>query len=120
MRRETWMGVAVGAALLIAGGAAVGGGGGKDPARGGGTKKAWDTTRRIQDLPGCDGTLPAGAPPGDVAMHDAKKALHDAERSLDRGSAVGVPAQLADAVAIMGKAPDDPKVNWARRIYQEA
>src|SRR5256885_89143 len=56
-----------------------------DPARGCGTLDGWQRTTKLKDLPGCDGELPKGAPPGEIAMHDAKKALHDAEKALDAG-----------------------------------
>ena len=51
-----------------------------DPERGCGQLENWKKTSRIADLPGCDGELPKGAPPGETAMHDAKKILRDVEK----------------------------------------
>ena len=59
----------------------------RDPERGCGKVENWKRTSRIADLPGCDGELKSGAPPGEVAMHDAKKLLHDVEKQLDNGQA---------------------------------
>jgi hypothetical protein len=92
-----------------------------DPARGCGTKEAWRSTHRIKDLPGCDGELPKGAPPGEVAMHDAKLALGRGEKALDDNRAALVQPAIDDAVRIMNDAPtNDPRSNWARPIYAEA
>jgi hypothetical protein len=91
-----------------------------DPARGCGTLDGWLRTSRLKDLPGCDGELPKGAPPGEIAMHDAKKALHEAEKLLDTGQTTEVEAKLDTATNIMNKAPNDPRVNWARPHYAKA
>jgi hypothetical protein len=53
-------------------------------------------------------------------MHDAKKALHEAERVLDGGQIDGVEAKLELATNLMNKAPNDPRVNWARPHYKLA
>ncbi|HZS36129.1 MAG TPA: hypothetical protein VFF06_04855 [Polyangia bacterium] len=92
-----------------------------DPARGCGTKEDWKRTHRIKDLPGCDGELPKGAPPAEVAMHDAKLALGRAEKALDDGRPALVEPAIADATRFMNEAPrNDPRANWARAIYAEA
>lgn len=91
-----------------------------DPERGCGTLDSWQRNTRIKDLPGCDGELPKGAPPGEVAMHDAKKLLHEAEKALDAGQTGDVEAKLDQATNIMNKAPNDPRVNWVRPHYQKA
>jgi len=91
-----------------------------DPDRGCGTLEGWKNTKRISDLPGCDGALPNGAPPGEVAMHDAKASLHQAEKLLDGGRKDGVKELIDRATDIMNKAPSDPRVNWARYHYATA
>src|SRR5260370_31211076 len=86
-----------------------------DPERGCGTLDGWQRTHRIKDLPGCDGELPKGAPPAEVAMHDAKLALGRAEKALDEGRAAPVEPALEDATRIMNGAPaNDPRANSAR------
>lgn len=92
----------------------------RDPERGCGKIEDWRRTNRIQDLPGCEGTLEKGAPQGEIAMHDAKKLLHEAERQLDGGQAGDVEGKIAQAIEIMNKAPSDPRVNWARVQYKVA
>ena len=91
-----------------------------DPERGCGSLDGWARTGRLKDLPGCDGELPKGAPSGEVAMHDAKKALHDAERILDQGQTADVEAKLDLATSTMNRAPNDPRVNWARPHFAKA
>jgi hypothetical protein len=91
-----------------------------DPDRGCGLAENWQRTHRIRDLPGCDGELPRGAPPGEIAMRDAKKLLHDAERALDQGQATDIDAPLARAANLMSGAPNDPRVNWVRPRYVKA
>lgn len=92
----------------------------RDPERGCGKIEDWRRTNRIQDLPGCEGTLEKGAPQGEIAMHDAKKLLREAERQLDSGQAGDVEGKIAQAIDIMNKAPSDPRVNWARVQYKVA
>ena len=92
----------------------------RDPERGCGKIETWKRTSRIADLPGCDGELKSGAPPGEVAMHDAKKLLHDVEKQLDGGQASEAEAKIAQAVVIMNKAPSDARVNWARFQFESA
>jgi hypothetical protein len=92
----------------------------RDPERGCGKIEAWKRTSRIADLPGCDGELKSGAPPGEVAMHDAKKLLHDVEKQLDSGQAGDADAKIAQAIVIMNKAPSDARVNWARFHFDTA
>src|SRR6476619_674381 len=82
----------------------------RDPRLGCGSHDGWARTKRIEDLPGCDGALPKGAPPSEVALHDAKAALHDAERALARKSTSTVAARIAEAAAIMERAPDNSRV----------
>jgi hypothetical protein len=91
-----------------------------DPERGCGTLAGWNSTKRISDLPGCDGALPNGAPPGEVAMHDAKASLREAEKLLDGGRSAGVRELIDRAIEFMNKAPNDPRVNWARSHYLAA
>jgi len=91
-----------------------------DPDRGCGTIVGWQNTKRISDLPGCDGALPNGAPPGEVAMHDAKASLHEAEKLLDDGRSAGVQQLIDKAIDFMNKAPSDARVNWARVHYLTA
>ncbi|MBI3505896.1 MAG: hypothetical protein HY059_13730 [Proteobacteria bacterium] len=91
-----------------------------DVGRGCGESASWNLSKRIADLPGCDGELPKGSPPGEVAMHDAKLKLHHAERLLDANTAAGVEALLAEAEAIMSKAPSDPRVAWALQRFAQA
>ncbi|MCS6912490.1 MAG: hypothetical protein RMK29_19105 [Myxococcales bacterium] len=91
-----------------------------DPERGCGTLEAWVRTGRIKDLPGCEGELPKGAPPGEIAMRDAKRALHEAEKLLDQGQTAEVETKLEAATHIMNRAPNDPRVNWARPHYAKA
>jgi len=88
-----------------------------DPDRGCGTVEGWKQTHRIADLIGCDGELPKGAPPGEVAMHDAKWALRTAENLLDGHNPNGVQRLLDRAASIMNAAPSDARVNFARLIY---
>ncbi len=91
-----------------------------DPDRGCGTTDNWGRTHRMQDLPGCSGTLPQGASPGEVGLHDVKLKLIEAERLLDAKSADGV-AAILDAATAMGNAwPNDPRNNWARARYAPA
>jgi hypothetical protein len=92
----------------------------RDPERGCGKIETWKRTSRIADLPGCDGELKSGAPPGEVAMHDAKKLLHDVEKQLDAGQTSEAEAKIAQAVVIMNKAPSDARVNWARFQFESA
>lgn len=92
----------------------------RDPERGCGKIEDWRRTNRIQDLPGCEGTLEKGAPQGEIAMHDAKKLLREAERQLDGGQSGEVEGKIAQAIEIMNKAPSDPRVNWARVQYKVA
>lgn len=91
-----------------------------DPQRGCGTLDGWQRTFRIADLPGCDGDLPKQAPQGEQSMHDAKKALREAEKILDSGQTTDVEIKLDLATTTMNKAPNDPRVNWARPHYQTA
>lgn len=92
----------------------------RDPERGCGKIEAWKRTSRIADLPGCDGELKSGAPPGEVAMHDAKKLLHDVEKQLDNGQVGDADAKISQAIVIMNKAPSDARVNWARFHFDTA
>jgi hypothetical protein len=91
-----------------------------DPDRGCGIVENWKKSKRIGDLPGCDGELPKGAPPGEVAMHDAKKLLREAEKQVDAGQTGEVETRIGQATDIMNKAPNDPRVNWARLQFNDA
>ena len=91
-----------------------------DPDRGCGTPEGWQRTQRISDIPGCAGELPKGAPAGEVAMHEAKVSLAAAEKILDGKRAAGAQELIDQAIAIMGRAPNDPRVNWARPHYLSA
>jgi hypothetical protein len=53
-------------------------------------------------------------------MHDAKASLREAEKLLDGGSSAGVRELIGRAVDFMSKAPNDPRVNWARYHYAAA
>lgn len=92
----------------------------RDPERGCGKIEDFKRTFRIADLPGCDGELLRSAPEGEVAMHDAKKLLREAEKSLDGGQSDGVEAKLNQAIELMNKAPRDARVDWARQHYKSA
>jgi hypothetical protein len=92
----------------------------RDPERGCGKIENWKRTSRIGDLPGCDGELKSGAPPGEVAMHDAKKLLHDVEKQLDNGQVGDAEAKISQAIVVMNKAPSDARVNWARFHFESA
>jgi len=91
-----------------------------DPALGCGTLESWQRTQRMKDLPGCDGELPRGAPPGEVAMHDAKVQLVSAEKRLDQNETANVVAKIDASSDILNRAPSDPRVNWARPHYAKA
>lgn len=91
-----------------------------DAERGCGLIENWKKTNRIGDLPGCDGDLPKGAPPGEVAMHDAKKLLRESEKQIDAGQTGDVEQKIAQAIELMNRAPSDPRVNWARSYFSVA
>jgi hypothetical protein len=91
-----------------------------DPDRGCGTLDGWYRTQRISEIPGCSGELPEGAPAGEVAMHDAKVNLAGAEKILDGDRTAGAKELIDRAVSVMNRAPDDPRVNWARRFFLSA
>ena len=88
--------------------------------RGCGLIENWKKTNSVADLPGCDGELPKGAPPGETAMHDAKKLLREAEKLIADGKTGDAEAKIAQATEMMNKAPNDPRVNWARAHYSVA
>mgnify|MGYP000057621934 CR=1 FL=1 len=92
----------------------------RDPERGCGKIEDFKRTFRIADLPGCDGELLRSAPEGEVAMHDAKKLLREAEKVLDGGQSDGVESKLNQAIELMNKAPRDARVDWARQHYKSA
>jgi hypothetical protein len=92
----------------------------RDPERGCGKVEDFKRTFRIADLPGCDGELLRAAPEGEVAMHDAKKLLREAEKVLDGGQSDGVESKLNQAIELMNKAPRDARVDWARQYYKNA
>jgi hypothetical protein len=91
-----------------------------DPERGCGTVDNWNRTHRMQDLPGCSGTLPQGASPGEVGLHDVKLKLMEAERLLDARNGDGVAALLDAATTQANAWPADPRNNWARARYAPA
>jgi hypothetical protein len=91
-----------------------------DTERGCGLIDNWKKSNRIADLPGCDGDLPKGAPPGEVAMHDAKKLLRESEKQIDAGQTGDVDQKIAQAIELMNRAPSDPRVNWARSYFSVA
>lgn len=91
-----------------------------DPERGCGQLENWKKTSRIADLPGCDGELPKGAPPGETAMHDAKKLLREVEKQLDAGQTGDADQKIAQATELMNKAPRDPRTDWARSYFDKA
>ncbi len=91
-----------------------------DPARGCGQLEDWRKTERVADLPGCDGELPNGVPAGEVSMHDAKRALRQAEELLDKRKTEGVEAFIDKAALALNEAPSDPRVNWARPHFAKA
>ena len=92
----------------------------RDPERGCGKIEDYKRTFRIADLPGCDGELLRSAPEGEVAMHDAKKLLREAEKVLDGGQSDGVESKLNQAIELMNKAPRDARVDWARQHFKTA
>jgi hypothetical protein len=91
-----------------------------DPDRGCGTLEGWQRTQRISDMPGCAGELPKGAPVGEVVMHDAKVSLAAAEKILDDHRTAGAQELIDRALGLMNRAPNDPRVNWARAHYMSA
>ena len=91
-----------------------------DPERGCGLLDNWKKTYRIADLPGCDGELKKNAPPGETAMHDAKKLLREAEKAIDSGQPGDYENKIAQATEIMNKAPQDPRTIWARGHFAKA
>jgi hypothetical protein len=91
-----------------------------DPERGCGLLENWKKSNRVGDLPGCDGELPKGAPPGETAMHDAKKLLRDAEKQIEAGQTGEVEQKISQSIETMNKAPSDPRVNWARSHFSLA
>jgi len=92
----------------------------RDPERGCGKVEDFKRTFRMGDLPGCDGELLRAAPDGEVAMHDAKKILREAEKAIDGGQSDGIEAKLNQATDIMNKAPREPRVDWARQYFKTA
>ena len=61
-----------------------------------------------------------GAPPGEVAMHDAKKQLREAEKLIEQEKSGEVEAKIAQATELMNRAPNDPRVHWARVTAAQA
>jgi hypothetical protein len=53
-------------------------------------------------------------------MHDAKRALHDAEKLLESNSTQGVRALIDKAALIMKRVAPDSRTNWARIHYEKA
>ncbi|MSP61963.1 MAG: hypothetical protein EXR72_16855 [Myxococcales bacterium] len=96
-----------------------------DPDRGCGRGEVFVRTGRVADLPGCSGTLPPAAPPVEGILHDAKRALVDADRLLDRGAVDSVDALLDGATlrlaTVTAPHPEMPdRLTSARPLYEQA
>jgi|GEM_PF-3337142 len=74
-----------------------------DPALGCG--KDFSVTGKAVDLPGCSGKIPKDAPPVEVILHDAKRALLDAEEALLKNKPDKIDAFLTTAASSLGKTP---------------
>jgi len=95
-----------------------------DAKQGCGPIGAFAKSGRASDLPGCTGRLPKDAPQVEVALHDAKEKLVDAEELLDKGKLDKVEALLTEVEAALGKAPPehrDMPDRWeqAERLYRQ-
>jgi len=74
-----------------------------DPALGCG--KDFSVTGKAADLPGCSGKLPKDAPPVELVLHDAKRALLDAEEALAKSKPDKLDALLNTAENGLTKPP---------------
>src|SRR4051812_49935189 len=72
-----------------------------DPDRGCGRGATFMKSGKIEDLPGCSGKLPKDAPHVEVVLHDAKRALLDAEEDLARGRTEKLDQVLDDTRATL-------------------
>jgi hypothetical protein len=96
-----------------------------DPARGCGRGATFLDSGRVADLPGCSGKLPKDAPAVEVALHDAKRALLDVDKDVERGRVEKLDAALAEVQTALARTqpmnPDMPD-RWdeARPFYERA
>ncbi len=74
-----------------------------DPALGCG--KDFSVTGKAADLPGCSGKIPKDAPPVELVLHDAKRALIDAEEALTKNKLDKLDPLLNTAESGLAKAP---------------
>lgn len=93
-----------------------------DAKRGCGQVGAFSRTGRAADLPGCTGKLPKDAPRAELALHDIKQRLIEAEQQLSKSALEKVDLALAEVETALAKAqpphPDLPD-RWeqAQTIY---
>jgi hypothetical protein len=95
-----------------------------NPKMGCGPVGAYAKTGRAVDLPGCTGKLPKDAPQAEVALHDLKQLIVDAEEALDKGKIDKIEPLLGQADLALRKAPPThPELpdRWeqAERPYRE-
>jgi hypothetical protein len=76
-----------------------------NPKIGCGAVGAYAKTGRAADLPGCTGKLPKDAPQAEVALHDLKQIIVDAEEALDKGKIDKIEPLLGQADLALRKAP---------------
>lgn len=89
-----------------------------------GSAEAYLRSGQLEDLPGCEGELPAGAPPAAEVLRDGKLALLRAQRHLQEEAA----AEAAQALGRAGEAiarleqqgKDDQGVESALPLYRQA
>ena len=83
---------------------------------------AFAKSGRAADLPGCTGKLPKNAPRSELALHDIKLRLMEAEEQLAKNKLDKLDSLLADADAALAKnEPANPELpdRWeqAQRLY---
>jgi hypothetical protein len=76
-----------------------------DAKMGCGRGAAFAKSGKAEDLPGCTGRFPKDAPPLEVALHDAKRALVEAEELLGKNKPEKAGEQIEAARAALAKAP---------------
>lgn len=76
-----------------------------DPDLGCGRGAVFVRTNQVADLPGCSGRLPKSPPQVEVALHDAKRALLDADAALSKGKLEKVDAALAEVEKALAQTP---------------
>src|SRR5688572_5201806 len=76
-----------------------------NPKMGCGAVGAYAKTGKAVDLPGCTGKLPKDAPQAEVALHDLKEIIVDAEEALEKGKIDKIEPLLGQADLALRKAP---------------